>query len=68
MASVAGMAGTGAGLGTIASTYFIGVIADRFSFTPILVVASLVPLGAAVLVLVLVRNTPRSGQGVLKVV
>jgi ACS family hexuronate transporter-like MFS transporter len=68
VASVAGMAGTGAGLGTIASTYLIGVIADRFSFTPILVVASLVPLGAAVLVLVLVRNTAHSGQGILKVV
>ena len=36
--SVAGMSGTGAGLGTIASTYLIGVIADRFSFTPILLV------------------------------
>jgi ACS family hexuronate transporter-like MFS transporter len=68
VASVAGMAGTGAGLGTIGSTYLIGLIADRFSFTPILVTASLVPLGAAVLVLVLVRNTARSGQGILKVV
>jgi ACS family hexuronate transporter-like MFS transporter len=40
--SVAGMSGTGAGLGTIASTYLIGVIADRFSFTPILLVSSVV--------------------------
>jgi ACS family hexuronate transporter-like MFS transporter len=66
VATVSGMGGTGAGLGTIGSTYLIGLIADRFSFTPILVVASLVPLSAAVLVLVLVRNTARSGQGVLK--
>jgi ACS family hexuronate transporter-like MFS transporter len=66
VATVSGMGGTGAGLGTIGSTYLIGVIADRFSFTPILVVASLVPLSAALLVLLLVRNTARSGQGVLK--
>ncbi len=39
-----GLAGTAAGLGTIGSTYLIGVVADRFSFTPILVVASFVPL------------------------
>ena len=64
----AGMAGTGAGLGTIASTFLIGIVADRFSFTPILVVASFVPLLAAVLVLALVRNTPESGRGVLKVI
>ena len=48
--TVAGMAGTGAGLGTIGSTYLIGVVADRFSFTPILVVSSVVPLLAALLV------------------
>ena len=57
VATVAGMAGTGAGLGTIGSTYLIGVVADRFSFTPILVVSSVVPLLAALLVLGLVRNT-----------
>jgi ACS family hexuronate transporter-like MFS transporter len=68
VASVAGLAGTAAGLGTIGATYLIGVIADRFSFTPILVVASFVPLTAALLVLVLVRNTAESGRGVLKVI
>jgi len=66
VATVSGLGGTGAGLGTIGSTFLIGLVADRFSFTPILVVASLVPLLAAGLVLVLVRNTARSGQGVLK--
>lgn len=68
VASVAGLAGTGAGLGTIGSTYLIGLVADRFSFTPILVVASLVPISAALLVLALVRNTAQSGRGVLKVI
>ncbi len=66
--SVAGMAGTGAGLGTIASTFLIGVIADRFSFTPILLVSSVVPLVAAAVVLSLVRNTAASGRGLVKVI
>jgi len=68
VASVAGMAGTAAGLGAIGSTYAIGIVADRFSFTPILVVASVVPLLAAVVVVTLVRNTDASGRGVVKVV
>ena len=68
VASVAGLAGTAAGLGTIGATYLVGVVADRFSFTPIFVVAPAVPLLAALLVFVLVRNTPGSGRGVLKVI
>jgi len=68
VATVAGMAGTAAGTGTIGATYLIGVVADRFSFTPILVVASFVPFTAALLVLALVRNTEQSGRGVLKVI
>ena len=66
VATVAGLSGTAAGLGTIGSTFLIGIVADRFSFTPILVVASLIPLAAAILVLALVRNTADSGRGVLK--
>ena len=66
--SVAGLAGTGAGLGTIGSTFLIGVIADRFSFTPILLVSSVVPLVAALVVLLLVRNTTASGRGLVKVI
>jgi ACS family hexuronate transporter-like MFS transporter len=68
VASVAGLAGTAAGLGTIGATYLIGAIADRFSFTPIFVVAPVVPFAAALFVLVLVRNTPESGRGVLKII
>jgi hypothetical protein len=62
------MAGTAAGAGTMLATLATGVVADRFSFTPILVVASFVPFTAALLVLALVRNTERSGRGVLKVI
>lgn len=68
VATAAGMAGTGAGVGTIGSTFLIGVVADRFSFTPILVVASVIPLLAAFLVLALVRNTAQSGRGLVKVI
>lgn len=56
VATVAGMSGTGAGIGTIISTYLIGIVSDRYSFAPILIVASLVPLVATVLVVTLVRR------------
>jgi ACS family hexuronate transporter-like MFS transporter len=68
VASVSGLSGTAAGIGTIGATYLIGVVADRFSFTPILLVASVIPLVGALVVLLLVRNTPRSGRGVVKVI
>jgi ACS family hexuronate transporter-like MFS transporter len=68
VATVSGLSGTAAGLGTIGSTFLIGIVADRFSFTPILVVASLVPLAAAILVVLLIRNTAASGRGLLKVI
>jgi ACS family hexuronate transporter-like MFS transporter len=68
VASVSGLSGTAAGIGTIGATYLIGIVADRFSFTPILLVASVIPLVAAALVLLLVRNTAASGQGLVKVI
>jgi MFS transporter, ACS family, hexuronate transporter len=68
VASVAGLSGTASGLGTIVSTFAIGVVADRFSFTPILVVASVIPVVAAAVVLALVRNTSASGRGIVKAV
>jgi len=55
VATVSGLCGSGAGLGTIASSYAIGIVADRFSFGPIRVTASVVPLAAALLAFVLVR-------------
>ena len=56
VASVSGMSGTGAGLGTIVSTYLIGYVSDRYSFEPILIAASVVPLVGMVLVLLLIRE------------
>jgi ACS family hexuronate transporter-like MFS transporter len=56
VATVSGLCGSGAGLGTIGSTFLIGVVADRFSFGPILVAASVVPLSAALLAVALIRT------------
>ncbi|HEY8536468.1 MAG TPA: MFS transporter [Vicinamibacterales bacterium] len=66
VASVSGLSGTGAGIGTIAATYLTGVISDRISFEPILIGASIVPLLAVVAVLSLVRNTGATRAGVVK--
>ena len=65
VASVSGMSGTGAGIGTIAATLLIGVISDHYSFEPILVAASIVPLIAAALILLLIRNSSAKPPGVV---
>jgi MFS transporter, ACS family, hexuronate transporter len=64
VATVSGMSGTGAGIGTLLSTYLIGYVSDRYSFGPIMMVASCVPLAGAVLVLLLVRETKRTMMSV----
>jgi ACS family hexuronate transporter-like MFS transporter len=61
VATVSGLSGTGAGAGTIISTFLIGYVSDRYSFAPILVAASAIPLVGMALVLLLVRN-PRPGE------
>jgi ACS family hexuronate transporter-like MFS transporter len=55
VATVSGMSGTGAGLGTIISTFLIGYVSDNYSFEPILITASLRPFVGMRLVLVLIR-------------
>jgi ACS family hexuronate transporter-like MFS transporter len=55
VATVSGMSGTGAGLGTIISTYLIGYVSDRYSFEPILITASFIPFIGMLLVLILIR-------------
>jgi ACS family hexuronate transporter-like MFS transporter len=62
VATVSGISGTGAGLGTILSTYLIGYVSDHYSFEPILMVASVIPLIGMVLVLLLIRE-PRLAHG-----
>lgn len=56
VASVSGMSGTGGGIGTILSTFLIGSVLDHYSFRPVLIAASLVPLIGTSFVLLLVRN------------
>jgi ACS family hexuronate transporter-like MFS transporter len=68
VASVSGLSGTGAGIVTIAFSLLTGVIADRMSFAPMLIGASLVPLGCVAAVLLLVRNTEATRRGQLRAI
>jgi MFS transporter, ACS family, hexuronate transporter len=65
VASVSGLSGTGAGIGTILATYATGVVSDRYSFEPILIAASLIPLAATLAVVVLVRNNRATDEGIV---
>ena len=56
VATVSGMSGTGAGLGTILSTFLIGYVSDHYSFEPILITASFIPFLGMILVLILIRQ------------
>ena len=50
--SVAGLGGTGAGLGSMIFTFGTGWVVDNFSYTPVLVTAGLLaPIGTAILFL-----------------
>ena len=66
VASVSGMGGTGAGLGTIAAIYLTGWMADAYSFAPVMVGASIVPWIALVAMLALVRNTSATRAGIVR--
>jgi len=72
VASVSGMSGTGAGIGTIISFELIGHFSDArqatatHSFDPIVIVAGLIPFIGMMLVLLLVRNTRATDQGLVK--
>jgi ACS family hexuronate transporter-like MFS transporter len=68
VASVSGMSGAGAGLGTIAATYLIGAVSDKYSFEPVLIGASLVPLVGVAAVLLLVRNNEATRRGLVRAI
>ena len=67
VASVSGLSGTGAGIGTIIAFKLIGHFSDvrsasmTHSFDPILIVAGLVPFLGMILVLILIRD-PKHAQ------
>lgn len=69
VASVSGMSGTGAGLGTIVAFELIGHFTDvrqatrTHVFDPIVLVAGLIPCLGMILVLLLVRNTQATEEG-----
>jgi ACS family hexuronate transporter-like MFS transporter len=57
VATVSGMSGAAAGIGTILSTFAIGRVTDQHSFAPVLIGASILPVVATALVLVLIRDS-----------
>lgn len=66
VASVSGLGGTGAGLGTIGAIYLTGWVSDRYSFEPIMMGASIIPLFALLAILTLVRNTAATRAGIVR--
>jgi MFS transporter, ACS family, hexuronate transporter len=72
VASVSGLSGTGAGVGTIIAFKLIGYFSDArqatgtHSFDPIVIIAGLVPLAGMLLVLLLVRNTQATNEGLVR--
>lgn len=72
VASVSGVSGTAAGIGTIVASELIGYYSDlcrttaTHVFDPIMVVAGLIPFCGMILVLLLVRNTSATRQGLVR--
>jgi len=57
--TVSGMAGTGAGIGTMISTYLIGRVTDASSFAPVITAAAIIPCLATLILVALVRSSGR---------
>ncbi len=72
VASVSGLSGTASGIGTIVAFELIGHYSDlrqgtaTHVFDPIMIVAGLIPFLGMILVLVLVRNTKATKQGLVR--
>ena len=72
VASVSGLSGTAAGIGTIIAFKLIGSISDTrqvmatHAFDPIVVVAGVIPFVGMILVLLLVRNTRATDDGLVR--
>jgi MFS transporter, ACS family, hexuronate transporter len=72
VATVSGMSGTGAALGTIIVFELAGRLSDAriatgtHLFDPIMVLAGLIPFVGMILVLLLVRNTPATDEGLVR--
>jgi ACS family hexuronate transporter-like MFS transporter len=72
VATVSGISGTAAGLGTIVAFKLIGHFSDArqamagHSFDPIVIVAGLVPFVAMIIALFLIRNSEATRQGLVR--
>jgi len=72
VATVSGLSGTGSGIGTIIAMKAVGYFSDaRISksghvFDPIVVVCGIIPLVGMILVLLLVRNTRATEEGLVR--
>jgi ACS family hexuronate transporter-like MFS transporter len=60
VATVSGMSGTGAGVFTIVASLITGWVSDRYSFGPILLIASAAPLAATLLLWRLIPSDAES--------
>ena len=56
VASVSGIGGPRCGIATLVSTYWIGRITDRVSFQPVIIVASVIPFLATIILITMVRG------------
>jgi ACS family hexuronate transporter-like MFS transporter len=72
VATVSGLSGTGAGIGTIVAFELIGYFSDArkatatHAFDPIVIAAGLIPFIGMILVLLLVRNTRATEAGLVR--
>jgi ACS family hexuronate transporter-like MFS transporter len=72
VATVSGLSGTGAGIGTIIAFELIGYLSDArqatttHAFDPIVIAAGLIPFVGMILVLLLVRNTQATEAGLVR--
>jgi ACS family hexuronate transporter-like MFS transporter len=72
VATVSGMSGTGAGIGTIVAFELIGYFSDlrkaatTHAFDPIMIAAGVIPFVGMILVLALVRNTRATEDGLVR--
>ena len=72
VASVSGLSGTASGIGTVIAFQLVGYYSDlrhtmaTHSFDPIIVIAGLIPFCGMILVLLLVRNTKATEQGLVR--
>jgi ACS family hexuronate transporter-like MFS transporter len=72
VATVSGLSGTGAGIGTIIAFELIGYFSDArqaaasHAFDPIVIATGLIPFVGMILVLLLVRNTRATGEGLVR--